>query len=136
MMNIKDGFAVQHAVKSGYPVAIITGGFSKMVKKRFTALGVKAIYMKSGNKKEAFKDFLLKYRLEKADVLYMGDDLPDFEVMQLAGFAACPGDAAVEIKKISHYISPINGGKGSVRDIIEKVMKVQEKWLNDYSFIW
>jgi 3-deoxy-D-manno-octulosonate 8-phosphate phosphatase (KDO 8-P phosphatase) len=136
MMNIKDGFAIQHAVKMGYPVAIITGGYSKMVRKRFEYLGVKNIYMKSGNKIPAFQTFCAKNNLNAADVLYMGDDLPDFEVMKLAGFSACPADSATEIKEISAYISYQKGGEGCVRDIVEQVLRLQNKWMNDFSFIW
>jgi 3-deoxy-D-manno-octulosonate 8-phosphate phosphatase (KDO 8-P phosphatase) len=136
MMNIKDGFAVQHAVKMGYPIAIITGGFSKMVRKRFTSLGVKDIYMKSANKSTVFELFLSKYQLTPADVLYMGDDLPDYEVMQKVGFPACPADAAEEIKQLSFYTSHRNGGEGCVRDIIEQVLRLQGKWMNDFTFIW
>jgi 3-deoxy-D-manno-octulosonate 8-phosphate phosphatase (KDO 8-P phosphatase) len=136
MMNIKDGFAVQHAVKMGYPIAIITGGYSKMVKKRFLALGVRDIYMKSANKNIAFESFLKKYKLIAADVLYMGDDLPDYEVMKKSGFPACPADAAEEIRKLSLYTSHKNGGEGCVRDVMEQVMRLQGKWMNDFSFIW
>jgi 3-deoxy-D-manno-octulosonate 8-phosphate phosphatase (KDO 8-P phosphatase) len=136
MMNIKDGYAVQHAVKMGYPIAIITGGTSKMVRKRFSVLGVRDIYMKSADKTAAFKSFLTKYRLEPSDILYMGDDLPDYEVMKQAGFPACPADAAEEIKQLSHYTSPRNGGEGCVRDVIEQVLRLQGKWMNDFSFTW
>lgn len=136
MMNIKDGFAVQHAVKMGYPIAIITGGFSKMVRKRFASLGVKDIYMKSAHKMAPFELFLSKHHLSAGDILYMGDDLPDYEVMTKAGFAACPADAALEIKELSAYISHRNGGEGCVRDIIEQVLRLQGKWMNDFSFIW
>lgn len=136
MMNIKDGFAVQHAVKMGYPIAIITGGYSRMVRKRFSSLGVRDIYMKSANKKVAFDDFLAKHGLTPPDVLYMGDDLPDYEVMKLVGFPACPKDAAEEIKQISLYTSFQKGGEGCVRDIIEQVLRLQDKWLNDISFVW
>jgi 3-deoxy-D-manno-octulosonate 8-phosphate phosphatase (KDO 8-P phosphatase) len=136
MMNIKDGFAVQHAVKMGYPIAIITGGYSKMVRKRFDYLGVKDIYMKSGNKIPAFQAFGSRYGLDPANILYMGDDLPDFEVMKMAGFAACPSDAATEIREISAYISHRSGGEGCVRDIIEQVLRLHNKWMNDFSFVW
>jgi len=136
MMNIKDGFAVQHAIKLGYPIAIITGGYSKMVQKRFAILGVKDIYMKSANKMAAFDEFLNKYRIEPANVMYMGDDLPDYEVMKRAGFPACPADAAEEIRKLSLYISHKNGGEGCVRDVIEQVLRLHGNWMNDFSFIW
>jgi 3-deoxy-D-manno-octulosonate 8-phosphate phosphatase (KDO 8-P phosphatase) len=136
MMNIKDGFAVQHAIKMNYPIAIITGGYSKMVRRRFKSLGVKDIYMKSANKTVVFEEFIKKHFLRHEDVLYMGDDLPDFEIMKKSGFAACPADSAEEIKAISHYISHRNGGEGCVRDIIEQVLRLQGKWMNDFSFIW
>lgn len=136
MMNIKDGYAVQHAVKMGYPIAVITGGFSKMVRKRFNSLGVKDVYMRSASKTAAFEDFQAKYHLAPSDILFMGDDLPDYEVMKKAGLPACPADAAEEIRQLSLYISPVKGGEGCVRDIIEQVMKLHGKWMNDYSFIW
>jgi 3-deoxy-D-manno-octulosonate 8-phosphate phosphatase (KDO 8-P phosphatase) len=136
MMNIKDGFAVQHAVKLGYHIAIITGGYSRMVKKRFSYLGVKDIYMRSYNKTKAFDDFCGKHSLDPANILYMGDDLPDYEVMKRAGIAACPADAAEEIKEIAAYISHKKGGEGCVRDIIEQVLRLQGKWMNDFTFTW
>jgi len=136
MMNIKDGFAVQHAVKMGYPIAIITGGFSKMVRKRFISLGVKDIFMKSASKLTAFETFLLKYNLAAEDILCMGDDLPDYEIMKKAGFPACPADAASEIIGLSHYVSDKKGGEGCVRDIIEQVLRLQGKWMNDFTVVW
>jgi len=96
MMNIKDGYAVQYCIKAGYPVAIITGGFSRMVKKRFVYLGVKDIYMRSTNKTEAFEVFRKKYGLLAENILYMGDDIPDYEVMTWSGIPVCPSDAAIK----------------------------------------
>jgi 3-deoxy-D-manno-octulosonate 8-phosphate phosphatase (KDO 8-P phosphatase) len=136
MMNIKDGFAVQHAVKMGYPIAIITGGYSKMIRKRFVALGVKDIFMKCASKMDAYNEFVSKHDLKNEDILYMGDDLPDFEIMKRAGFPACPADAAEEIKEMSLYISGKKGGEGCVRDIIEQVLRLHGKWVNDISFVW
>lgn len=136
MMNIKDGFAVQHAVKMGYPVGVITGGYSKMVRKRFVALGVKDIYMRCSSKMAAFETFLAKHSLTPEDILYMGDDLPDYEIMKKAGFPACPADAAREIIELSLYISDRKGGEGCVRDLIEQVLRVQGRWMNDFSFVW
>ena len=136
MMNIKDGYGVQHAVKMGYPMAIITGGYSKMVLKRFKILGVKDIYMRCSNKLQVFESFLKKYQLTPEEILYMGDDIPDFEIMKIVGFPACPADAADEIKQISVYISHKNGGEGCVRDVIEQVLRLQGKWMNDFSFTW
>lgn len=136
MMNIKDGFAVQHAVKMGYPIAVITGGNSKMVRKRFVALGVKDIYMKCSSKMAAFNTFLSKHKLDRENILYMGDDLPDYEIMKIAGFPACPCDAAPEILELSYYISGKKGGEGCVRDVIEQVLRLHGKWMNDFSFVW
>jgi 3-deoxy-D-manno-octulosonate 8-phosphate phosphatase (KDO 8-P phosphatase) len=136
-MNIKDGYAVQHCVKMGYPVAIISGGSSEEVRKRFQNLGVTDIYLKSNDKINDFEDFKFKYHLEFEDILYMGDDIPDYPVMERAGIATCPADAVEEIKNISAYISDKKGGKGCVRDVIEQVLRVQDKWFNNNSaFIW
>jgi 3-deoxy-D-manno-octulosonate 8-phosphate phosphatase (KDO 8-P phosphatase) len=135
-MNIKDGYAVQHCVKMGYPVAIISGGSSEEVRKRFIALGVTDIYLKSANKLDDFEDFKFKYHLDESEILYMGDDIPDIPVMQRVGIATCPEDAVQEVKHISEYVSASRGGQGCVRDIIEQVLRVQNKWLNDKAFIW
>jgi 3-deoxy-D-manno-octulosonate 8-phosphate phosphatase (KDO 8-P phosphatase) len=136
MMNIKDGYAVQYAVKAGYPVAIITGGYSRMVKRRFSYLGVKDIYMRSIIKTDAFESFRNKYGLAFENMLYMGDDIPDYEVMKQAGIPACPADAAQEIKEIAAYISYQQGGEGCVRDIIEQVLRLHGKWMKDGAFLW
>ncbi|HJZ40441.1 MAG TPA: HAD-IIIA family hydrolase [Bacteroidales bacterium] len=136
MMNIKDGFAVQHAVKMGYPIAIITGGYSKMIRKRFAYLGVKDIYMKSANKLVAFDSFMAAYGFKPENILYMGDDLPDCEVMIKSGYPTCPSDAAEEIKQLAAYISPRKGGEGCVRDVIEQVLRLHGKWMNDNTFLW
>lgn len=134
--NIKDGYAIQHAVKQGYPIAIISGGSSKGVTKRFEMLGVKDIYTGQQHKKAAFEEFLAKYNLTPADIIYMGDDLPDYPLLKLAGVACCPADAAIDILSICHYVSPFHGGKGCVRDIIEKTLKIHQKWWVDESFMW
>lgn len=135
-MNIKDGFAVQLAVKKGYPVGIITGGNSESVRKRFERLGVKDVYLKSSEKTVDFEDFLNRNDLQPEDVLYMGDDLPDYNVMSMSGFPCCPEDAANEIKQISRYISGKKGGEGCVRDVIEKVLKLHGKWMDGEGFHW
>ena len=134
-MNIKDGFIIQLAVRKGYPVAIITGGNSGSVKKRFNMLGVQDVYLKSSKKLDDFGVFCNKYKLEPGDVLYMGDDLPDYPVMQKAGFPVCPKDAVPEIKSISGYISDRNGGAGCVRDVVEQVLRAHGKWMDAESFI-
>jgi 3-deoxy-D-manno-octulosonate 8-phosphate phosphatase (KDO 8-P phosphatase) len=135
-MNIKDGYAVQYAVKKGYPIAIITGGRSESVKTRFKNLGVTDIYLGSSDKKEAFEDFIYKYDISPGEILYMGDDLPDFEVMKTVGTPTCPADAVEEIKAISVYISDRAGGQGCIRDVIEQVLKLQGKWLDVDAYQW
>jgi 3-deoxy-D-manno-octulosonate 8-phosphate phosphatase (KDO 8-P phosphatase) len=135
-MNTKDGYALQYAVKRGYPVAIITGGRTESVGLRFRNLGITDIYLGSYNKIEDFNDFRFKYNLEPGEILFMGDDLPDFEVMRAAGVACCPADAVEEIKSISVYISHLPGGKGCVRDIIEQVLRLQGRWMDGEAFTW
>ncbi len=135
-VNIKDGYALQLAVKRGFPIAIITGGNTNSVRLRFEGLGIKDIYMKSAVKMGDFEDFLTKNNLEASDVMYMGDDIPDYPVMVKAGFPVCPADAAPEIKNISIYVSHKNGGEGCARDILEQVLKSQNKWMDDVAFGW
>ena len=135
-VNIKDGYALQLAVKKGYPIAIITGGKTEAVKMRFKSLGITDIYLGSYIKKDDFDDFSYKYSLDPENVLYMGDDLPDFEVMSMVGFPTCPADAVTEIKQISKYISNLNGGDGCVRDIIEQVLRLHNKWMDGDAFQW
>ncbi len=130
-MNIKDGYALQLAIKKGYNVVIISGGTSDEVKERFGKLGVKDVFMKIANKAETLMQYMQSEQLQKQQVLFMGDDIPDFEVMQLAGLACCPADAATEIKSISQYISHLKGGDGCARDVIEKVMRLQNNWNED-----
>ncbi len=127
-MNIKDGYAMQLAIKKGYRVAIITGGNSMAVKERFAKLGITDVFMKIDNKKEQLLSYVQERGIGLEHVLYMGDDIPDYYPMQIVGLAACPADAATEIKQISHYISPIVGGKGCARDVIEKVLKLNGQW--------
>lgn len=134
--NVRDGYAVQLAVKKGYRIAIITGGRSEAVKTRFEGLGVKDVFLGSSNKVSVFHEFLVQNGIRSSEVCYMGDDIPDLRVMSEAGLAACPQDASYEIKDISAYISPFPGGKGCVRDILEQTMKVQGKWLDDDSHEW
>jgi len=136
MMNIKDGYAVQYCIKKGYPVAVITGGNSDIIKKRFEYLGVTDIYMKSSDKYQDYEDFRMKYGFEHKNILYMGDDIPDYEIMRKAGVPTCPADAVEEIKEISKYISDKNGGQGCVRDVIEQVLRLHNNWMIEGAFIW
>ena len=129
-VDMKDGYAIHHAIKQGYIIGIISGGNSEAVRKRFQFLKITDIYMNSKDKKSDFEDFYFKYSLKPEEILYMGDDIPDYEVMKLAGLATCPADAVVEIKSIAEYISNYPGGHGCVRDVIEQVLKLQGKWFN------
>jgi 3-deoxy-D-manno-octulosonate 8-phosphate phosphatase (KDO 8-P phosphatase) len=103
---------------------------------RFTGLGITDVFLGITNKLEVYQNYITKNKLEKENILYMGDDIPDYEVMSAVGFAACPADASEEIKAISKYISSCKGGNGCVRDIIEQVLKIQEKWFDKDSFHW
>jgi len=132
--NTRDGFAVHRAVKLGFPIAIITGGKSQSVEQRFSELGVTDIYIGVTDKVDALNDFRFKYGLELSEILYMGDDLPDYNAMQLVGFPTCPADAAPEIVAISVYISTFAGGKGCVRDVIEQVLRLKGQWFIDNNF--
>jgi 3-deoxy-D-manno-octulosonate 8-phosphate phosphatase (KDO 8-P phosphatase) len=127
-MHIRDGFAMKAALESGYNVCIISGGSNEGVRIRLRNLGITDIHLGTPDKVETFKEYTELYNIKPENVLYMGDDIPDFHVMQLVGLPTCPQDASPEIKEISNYISHKNGGKGAVRDVIEQVMKVQEKW--------
>ena len=135
-VNIKDGYALQLAVRKGYILAIITGAYTDAVRMRFERLGLQHIYMKSAVKMADYEDFMTKTNLRDEEIVYVGDDIPDYEVMKRAGLAIAPADAAPEIKAIAHYVSPINGGEGVAREIIEQVMKVQGTWMADGAFGW
>lgn len=132
-MNIKDGYALQLAVKRGYRVLVISGGNSPEVKDRLQQLGVTDVWMQVSNKTEVLLQYIQNNQLAKESVLYMGDDIPDLQVMQLAGLPCCPSDAVQEIKEISVYISHFSGGTGCARDVIEKVMKLRHDWGEDNS---
>ena len=135
-VNIKDGYALQLAVKKGYHVAIITGGYTEAVQIRFSRLGITHIYMKSAVKVHDYRDFLEKTGLQPEEVMYAGDDIPDYEVMTMVGLPVAPADAAPEIKRIAKYISHKNGGAGVSRDVIEQVMRAQGHWMGDEAFGW
>ena len=131
-MNIKDGFALKTAVDHNYNICIISGGSNEGVKLRLEGLGIKDIYLGTHNKVKHLDEFLKKYNIKYENVLYMGDDIPDLEVMKMAGLPCCPQDAVAEIKTISKYISHKKGGEGAVRDVIEQVLKVQGKWQGNF----
>jgi 3-deoxy-D-manno-octulosonate 8-phosphate phosphatase (KDO 8-P phosphatase) len=128
IMNIRDGFAMKAALECGYNVCIISGGKNEGVRIRLRNLGIHDIHLGSPDKVVTFKEYIELYQIKPENVLYMGDDIPDYHVMQLVGLPTCPQDSSPEIKAISTYISHKNGGKGAVRDVIEQVMKVQGKW--------
>lgn len=130
-MNIKDGYALQLAVKKKYNVVIISGGDSLEVKERLNKLGVTDVFMKVDNKLAILQAYLEQRRLSKDGALFMGDDIPDLKVLQAMGLAACPVDAVNEVKEIAHYISPFKGGEGCARDVIEKTMKLRGDWNED-----
>lgn len=130
-VNIKDGYAMQHAVKCGLILAIITGGRTEAVRIRYEALGLKDVILGASVKIKTYEELKAKYNLKDEEILYMGDDIPDYEVMSLCGLPCCPADAAPEIKAISKYISHKNGGMGCGRDVVEQVLKAQGMWMND-----
>jgi 3-deoxy-D-manno-octulosonate 8-phosphate phosphatase (KDO 8-P phosphatase) len=132
-MDIKDGYALQLAIKSGYKVLVISGSESEPVADRLRKLGITGIFMKVKNKENFLKDYIKKNNCKTEEILFMGDDIPDYGCMQVVGFACCPFDASLEIKQISSYISHFNGGYGCVRDVIEKVLKLNNNWPLDTS---
>jgi 3-deoxy-D-manno-octulosonate 8-phosphate phosphatase (KDO 8-P phosphatase) len=127
-MNVRDGYALKRAVEQGYQVAIITGGRSEGVRLRLEGLGVSDIYTGISDKLEVYEAYLDKYSLSRDKVLYMGDDMPDYPVMCKVGLPACPADAAPQLFEIAAYISPCKGGDGCVRDVIEKVLRINGDW--------
>lgn len=131
-MNLKDGYALKTAINNGFNVCIISGGTNEGVRLRLNGLGVSNVYLGAQNKMEQLRDYLNKRHIKPENVLFMGDDLPDYPVMKAVGLPCCPQDAVPEIKGISKYISHKKGGKGAVRDVIEQVLKVQGKWFGNF----
>jgi 3-deoxy-D-manno-octulosonate 8-phosphate phosphatase (KDO 8-P phosphatase) len=134
--NVKDGYALQLARKKGYRIAVISGARSEAMIHRMKALQITDVFLGVERKIHTYREYLQAHQLRPEQVIYMGDDIPDLEVMKEAGVSACPADAAEEIRGIATYISHFNGGKGCVRDIIEQVMKVQGKWMTDDGLHW
>lgn len=134
--NVRDGYAIQLAVKKGYEVVIISGGRSKSMINRFSMLKVQHVFLGVEHKLDKLMEFMDEYELKPENVLYLGDDIPDYHAMRYCGVAACPADAAHEIKAIAHYISHYKGGEGCARDVIEQVLKVQGHWMNGDAFTW
>ncbi len=136
-INLRDGYALQLAVKKGYRIAIISGSNSKEYRKRLKLLGITDdVYLNSRSKLEHFNNFLKKYDLDRSEVLFMGDDIPDYQVMKHAGVPVCPADADSEIKNIALYISDKRGGEGCVRDVIEQVLRLHNNWMDKEAFTW
>lgn len=135
-VNLRDGYALQLAVKKGYHIGIISGSNSKEYRKRLKLLGIKDVYLNSRKKTKHFRHFLEKHGLNADEVLFMGDDIPDFEVMKQAGVPACPSDADSEIRQVAVYISDRKGGEGCVRDVIEQVLRLHDNWMNGDAFSW
>ncbi|MBX9851672.1 MAG: HAD hydrolase family protein [Cytophagaceae bacterium] len=125
---IKDGYAIEKAIQNGYNVIIISGGFEEGVKNRLTFLGIRDIFLGVKDKLELYNNYTKDKNINKDQVLYMGDDIPDYKMLKLVGLPTCPADAVQDIKVICKYISPFPGGRGAVRDVIEKVMRAQGKW--------
>ena len=130
-MNIKDGYAIQLAVKRGLHIAIMTGGTTASIRHRYEGLGVQDIYLRCAVKLLVYEEYMKKYGLHDHEVIFVGDDIPDYEVMARCGCPCCPADACAEIKSVSRYISQRTGGYGVGRDIIEQVLKAQGKWMGD-----
>ncbi len=127
-MNIKDGFALQLAVKKGYRVIIISGGTSDAVTRRLNRLGINDVFMQVTDKKGKLAEYVKQHKLKWNEVLFMGDDIPDYEVMKQVGLSCAPADAVTEIKQIANYISLLPGGQGCAREVIEKVLKLNDHW--------
>ena len=134
--NVKDGYALQLARKKGYRVAVISGARSASMKHRLAALQITDVFLGVERKPEVYQQYVKDHGIGKEEVLFMGDDIPDYELMKLAGVSACPSDAAEEIRSVAHYISHFAGGKGCVRDVLEQVMKVQGNWMKDGDGHW
>lgn len=134
--NIKDGYAIQYAIKKGYIVTVISGATSLSIDNRMESLGAPKIYTGASNKLEVYRLFMKEHGLKREEVLYMGDDIPDYEVMKEAGVSCCPSDAATEIKEIADYISLYAGGQGCVRDVIEQTLRLHGKWFHPDAVNW
>ena len=135
-LNSKDSYAIQYACRVGFQFFLITGGDSPHVKSAFESLGVKEVCLKSSNKLEVFYMLTEKYHLIKEDCLYMGDDIPDLQVIRHVGLATAPRDACIDVLREVAYISPFDGGKGAVRDIVEQTLRAQNEWLTAQAYHW
>ena len=129
--NAKDGYAIAYAVRRGYKVCVISGGFGNLLRARLEKLGVTKIYLGCMNKIAAMKEFFSEYEIDPAYAIYMGDDIPDLECMEMVGIPVCPADACAEVLEAARYVSEFKGGEGAVRDIIEQTLRSQDEWAKD-----
>ena len=125
----KDGYAIKYAISKGYRIAIISGGMQENVRTRLKSLGVEDVFLKAFNKIEVYEKFIEEKKIDPKNILYMGDDNPDLDVLKVVGISSCPNDASVDVKSICDYISHKDGGMGCVRDVIEQVMRIHKKWI-------
>ena len=125
----KDGYAIKYAISKGYRIAIISGGMQENVRTRLNSLGVEDVFLKAFNKIEVYEKFIEEKKIDPKNILYMGDDNPDLDVLKVVGISSCPNDASVDVKSICDYISHKDGGMGCVRDVIEQVMRIHKKWI-------
>ena len=125
----KDGYAIKYAISKGYRIAIISGGMQENVRTRLNSLGVEDVFLKAFNKIEVYQKFIEEKKIDPKNILYMGDDNPDLDVLKVVGISSCPNDASVDVKSICDYISHKDGGMGCVRDVIEQVMRIHKKWI-------
>jgi 3-deoxy-D-manno-octulosonate 8-phosphate phosphatase (KDO 8-P phosphatase) len=135
-IHVKDSYAIQYAAKLGYKIFLITGGESEFIRKTYIKLGVTDVRLESSNKKEVFEELVKTFGVSAERSLYMGDDIPDIPLMKIIGTTTAPQDASIDVKALVDYISPLNGGMGCVRDVIEQTLRVQGKWLGDGAFTW
>ncbi|MDR3046331.1 MAG: HAD-IA family hydrolase [Bacteroidales bacterium] len=134
--DTKDGYAIHYALKLGYKVCIISGGYSDTMRLRFTNFPQMDIFLKVSDKMKTFEEYRKNNQLEYENIMYVGDDIPDIPVLKLAGIACCPEDASEEVKTVAHYISHKKGGSGCIRDVIEQTLKAQQKWMGADAHIW
>jgi 3-deoxy-D-manno-octulosonate 8-phosphate phosphatase (KDO 8-P phosphatase) len=135
-IHVKDSYAIQYAAKLGYKIFLITGGESEFIRKTYIKLGVTDVRLESSNKKEVFEQLVKAFGVTADRSLYMGDDIPDIPLMKIIGTTTAPQDASIDVKALVDYISPLNGGMGCVRDVIEQTLRVQGKWLGDGAYTW
>ena len=136
MTDVKDGYAMQYALRKGYRICIISGGYSESMRLRYQGFPQMDIFLNVPDKTKTFTEYLEKNNIQNEQVVYMGDDIPDYEVMQMAGLKTCPSNASIEIQETSHYISHCKGGEGCVRDIIEQTLRCQGRWFKEDACIW